>query len=147
MWQFSFAPFLDFSLKFPVSRLSENSLTHFQADRERAARQREYLSQLEEVTIVATTSTMEGEHTLSPGAGEEGGEGLGEVSFLLNSCRAKPRFQFCQVRPAQWVLLFHHSDLKAYTKCLKQRSTHPPPFAPPAQPIPRWRRSLSLKRT
>ena len=34
-----------------------------------------------EPTSLATTSTMEGEHTLSPGAGEEGGEGLGEVGF------------------------------------------------------------------
>ena len=33
-----------------------------------------------EPTSLATTSTMEGEHTLSPGAGEDGGEGLGEVS-------------------------------------------------------------------
>ena len=46
-----------------------------QADRERAARQREYLSQLEECgeyesasepTSLATTSTMEGEHTIQP---------------------------------------------------------------------------------
>ena len=36
-----------------------------------------------EPTSLATTSTMEGEHTLSPGAGEEGGEGLGEVSVSL----------------------------------------------------------------
>jgi len=44
------------------------------ADRERAARQREYLSQLEECgeyessepTSLATTSTMEGEHTIQP---------------------------------------------------------------------------------
>ena len=33
-----------------------------------------------EPTSLATTSTMEGEHTLSPGAGEDAGEGLGEVS-------------------------------------------------------------------
>ena len=85
-------------------------MTHFQADRERAARQREYLSQLEEVTIVATTSTMEGEHTLSPGAGEEGGEGLGEVGF---PGERNLDDQFCHVRPALWVLLFQHLDLKA----------------------------------
>ena len=36
-----------------------------------------------EPTSLATTSTMEGEHTLSPGAGEDGGEGLGEVCFHL----------------------------------------------------------------
>merc|ERR1719266_2484552 len=62
-----------------VAMLIRQSL---QADKQRAARQREYLSQLEEVveyessepTSLATTSTMEGEHTLSPGAGEEVGE-------------------------------------------------------------------------
>ena len=46
-----------------------------------------------EPTSLATTSTMEGEHTLSPGAGEEGGEGLGEVGFpgehnLVLSCQS-----------------------------------------------------------
>merc|ERR1719422_102530 len=61
-----------------VAQLIRQSL---QADRERAARQRQYLAQLEEVgeyessepTSLATTSTMEGEHTLSPGAGEDAG--------------------------------------------------------------------------
>ena len=36
-----------------------------------------------EPTSLATTSTMEGEHTLSPGAGEDGGEGLGERILRL----------------------------------------------------------------
>merc|ERR1719341_1034441 len=71
----------------PPEDEDDSWLEEYWADRERATRQREYLSQLEEVgeyessepTSLATTSTMEGEHTLSPGAGEEGGEGLGEV--------------------------------------------------------------------
>ena len=37
-----------------------------------------------EPTSLATTSTMEGEHTLSPGAVEEGGEGMGEVSLIFS---------------------------------------------------------------
>ena len=55
-----------------------------------------------EPTSLATTSTMEGEHTLSPGAGEEGGEGLGEVSvspfsqFLL--IKSNLEYLFCEVR-------------------------------------------------
>ena len=48
-----------------------------------------------EPTSLATTSTMEGEHTLSPGAGEDGGEGLGEVSFL-----GTPLSVYCEVSPA-----------------------------------------------
>ena len=35
-----------------------------------------------EPTSLATTSTMEGEHTLSPGAGDEAGEAMGEVRVL-----------------------------------------------------------------
>ena len=63
-----------------------------------------------EPTSLATTSTMEGEHTLSPGAGEEGGEGLGEVGF---PGERNLDYQFCHVSPALWVLLFQHLDLKA----------------------------------
>ena len=48
-----------------------------------------------EPTSLATTSTMEGEHTLSPGAGEDGGEGLGEVSF-----HGTPLSVYCEVSPA-----------------------------------------------
>merc|ERR1719422_1226243 len=65
----------------PPEDEDDSWLEEYWADRERAARQREYLSQLEEVgeyessepTSLATTSTMEGEHTLSPGAGEDAG--------------------------------------------------------------------------
>merc|ERR1719266_888593 len=66
-----------------VAQLIRQSL---QADHERAERQREYLAGLvedaeyetSEATSLATTSTMEGEHTLSPGAGGEAGEAMGE---------------------------------------------------------------------
>ena len=49
-----------------------------------------------EPTSLATTSTMEGEHTLSPGAGEDAGEGLGEVSFLGTPLICL----YCEVSPA-----------------------------------------------
>ena len=55
-----------------------------------------------EPTSLATTSTMEGEHTLSPGAGEDAGEGLGEVSFqgtplICLYCEVSPALCSCTV--------------------------------------------------
>ena len=102
-----------------------------------------------EPTSLATTSTMEGEHTLSPGAGEDGGEGLGEVSF-----HPTPLSVYCEVSPALWGL-FCPSTLRS--KCPKRQlnrqsawdrgAPHILPSCTPCTPIPRWRTCPSPKPT
>ena len=84
-----------------------------------------------EPTSLATTSTMEGEHTLSPGAGEDGGEGLGEVSF-----HGTPLSVYCEVSPALWGLFCRSTQRPKVNLTDKVLETEEPyisfPLAPPA---------------
>ena len=85
-----------------------------------------------EPTSLATTSTMEGEHTLSPGAGEDGGEGLGEVSF-----HGTPLSVLWSQSSTLRALLSKHVKIKmppkATDKVLETEEPHISfPLAPPA---------------